>query len=69
MTSGSLWNYYSDEINDDANENANYKINNSKTIMSKDFEYKTKITGSMPNINNILDAEVVVTFKYLSNFL
>ena len=30
MTSGSLWNYYRDEINDDANE-------------IKSFEYKTKV--------------------------
>ena len=34
MTSGSLWNYYRDEVNDDANENnaARIKINNNKTI-------------------------------------
>ena len=34
MTAGSLWNYYRDYINDDANENnaAPIKINNSKTI-------------------------------------
>ena len=34
MTSGSLWNYYRDEVNDAANENdnANNKINNNKTI-------------------------------------
>ena len=32
MTSGSLWNYYRDEINDGANENnaARNKINNNK---------------------------------------
>ena len=42
MTSGSLWNYYRDEVNDDANENnsARNKINNNKTIASKSFEYK-----------------------------
>ena len=43
MTSGSLWNYYRDEINDDAGENVNNRINNNKTITSKSFEYKTKI--------------------------
>ena len=34
MTSGSLWNYYRDEVNDAANENdnANNKINNNETI-------------------------------------
>ena len=62
MTSESLWNYYRDEINDDANENNldNNRINNNKTITSKSFEYKTKLIGSTPNNNNILDAEVVV---------
>ena len=62
VTSGSLWNYYRDEINGDANENngANNRINNNKTITSKSFEYKTKLIGSTPNDNNILDAEVVV---------
>ena len=56
MASGSLWNYYRDEINDDANENVNNRINN-KTKASKYFEYKTKLIGSTPNNdNNILDA-------------
>ena len=70
-TSGSLWNYYRDEINDSANENNdanNYRINNNKTTTSKSFEYKTKILGTTPNDKNILDAEVVVPLKYLSNF-
>ena len=33
MTSGSLWNFYRDEVNNDANENnaaANYRINNNR---------------------------------------
>ena len=49
MTSGSLWSYYRDEVNDHANENndpGRYRINNKKTATSKSFEYKTKITGS-----------------------
>ena len=53
MTSGSLQNYYRNEINDDAmeNDNANDKrIKNNKTITSKSFEYKTKIIGKTPNI-------------------
>ena len=39
LASGSLRNYYRDEINDDANENnaARNKINNNKTITSKSF--------------------------------
>ena len=45
MTS-SLWNYYRDETNDDANENDNNsRLTNNKTT-SKYFEYKTKIVGS-----------------------
>ena len=43
MTLGSLWNYYIDEINDDANENDDNgnKINNNKTTASKSFRYET----------------------------
>ena len=70
-TSGNLWNYYRDKINDSANKNNdanNYKINNNKTTTSKSFQYKTKIRGRTPNDNNILEAEVVVPLKYLSNF-
>ena len=71
MTLGSFWNYYRDEVNDDANENndaGNHEINNKKTTTSKSFEYKTKIIGSTPNNNSKTDAEVAVTLKYLSNF-
>ena len=42
MTSESLLNYYRDEINNDANENVNNRINNSKTITIQSFEYKRK---------------------------
>ena len=38
LTSESLWNYYRDEINDDANKNVNDRINDNKTIRSKSFE-------------------------------
>ena len=38
LTSESLWNYYRDEINDDANKNVNYRINDNKTIRSKSFQ-------------------------------
>ena len=70
MTSGSLWNCYRDEVNDDANENNDdsKKINNNKTTTSKSFEYKTKIFGKTTNNNNnTLNGEVVVPIKYLSN--
>ena len=63
-TSGSLWNYYRDEVNDSANENNdanNFTINNNKTATSKSLEYKI-------NDNNILEAEVVAPLKYFSNF-
>ena len=42
VTSGTLWNYYRDEMNDDANKNndaGNYKINNNKTTTDKPFNY------------------------------
>ena len=65
-----MWNYYRDEINDDANEHnaANNRINQNKTITSKSLEYKTKLIGSTPNDSNTWDSEVVVPLKYLSNF-
>ena len=70
MTSGSLWNYYRDEINDDEYENDDNgnKINNNETTTSKSFKYKTKVIGSTPNNASRLNAEVVVLLKYLSNF-
>ena len=70
MTSISLWNYYKDETNDDANENnaANNRINNNTTITSKSFEYKTKLIRSTSNYNNTLDTEVAVPLTYVSDF-
>ena len=69
MTSGNLWNYYRDEINDDENENDNNnRLKNNKTITSKSFKYKTKIIGSTPDHDNRLNAEAVTPLKYLSNF-
>ena len=65
-----LWNYYRDEVNDDANENnaARNTINNNKILTNKSFEYKTRLIVKTQNNNNILDAEVAVPLKYLSNF-
>ena len=70
MTSGSLWNYYRDEINNDENEtdNANNRINKNKTTRSKSFELKTAIIGRTPDNNNTLDTEVAVPLKYLRIF-
>ena len=42
-TSGSLWNYYRDELADEANDNNNP---NKNVVDSKSFKYKTNITGS-----------------------
>ena len=69
MTSGSLWSFYTDEINDQ-NENDNFdnRINKNKTITSKYFEYKEKLIRNTPSNNNTSDKVVVIPLKYLSNF-
>ena len=67
-TSGILWNYYIDEINDDANENVNNRIKNNNTVTGKSFKCNAKLVENTRNNNNILDAEVIVPLKYLSNF-
>ena len=54
-TSGSLWQYYRDEPNDNL---AN----------SESFKSKIKITGKTPNNDNEKDVEIMVPLKYLSNF-
>ena len=71
VTLRNLLNYYRDEVNDFFNENndkKNYRIDNSKTIPSKSFVYKTKILGRIRDDNNLLDADVSVPIKYLENF-
>ena len=54
-TSGSLWQYYKDDPNDN--------IENSES-----FKYKIKITGKTPDDGNTKDVEIIVSLKYLSNF-
>ena len=54
-TSGSLWQYYRDEPN---NNLAN----------SASFKFKVKINGKTPNNDNEKDVEIMVPLKYLSNF-
>ena len=54
-TSGSLWQYYKDDPNDN--------IANSES-----FKSKVKITGKTPNNGNTKDVEIIVPLKYLSNF-
>ena len=57
-TTGSSWNYYRDEPDNDGIRN------------SESFKYKTSITGNTANNNNntITDAETVVPLKDLSIF-
>ena len=66
ITSGSLWNYYRDEVNDDSDENN--PAGNDKTTTSKYFEYKTKITEKTSSNSSRLDTEVFTPLKYLSSF-
>ena len=54
-TSGSLWQHYQDDPNDNL---AN----------SESFKFKVKITGNTPNDGNTKDVEIIVPLKYLSNF-
>ena len=55
-TSGSLWQYFGDEPNDNNIED------------SESFKSKLKITGKTPNNNDEKDVEIMVPLKYLSNF-
>ena len=51
-TSGSLWQYYKDEPNDNL-------------VDSESFKSKVKITGNYPAGCNIKDVEIIVPLKYL----
>ena len=69
-TSGRLWSYYRDEVNDDASETdaGSYRMDDNKTIKCEPFGYKTNKTGSAPADNNTLDKRAVAPLKHLSNF-
>ena len=54
-TSGSLWQYYRDEPNDNLAD-------------SESFKSKIKIAGKTPNNGNEKDVEIMVLLNYLSNF-
>ena len=54
-TSGSLWQYYKDDPNDNLTD-------------SESFKSKVKITGNTPEVGNAKDVEIIVPLKYLSNF-
>ena len=69
MTSGTLRNYYRNEVNDDANKNYNnYRIYINKAAASNSLYYKTNIIGSTPENNNRFVKEVVAPLRYLTNF-
>ena len=54
-TTGSLWQYFRDEPDDNLAD-------------SESFKSKIKITGKTPNDDNEKDFEIMVPLKYLSNF-
>ena len=54
-TSGSLWQYYKDNPNDNMTQ-------------SESFKSKIKITGKTPADGNTKDVEILVPLKYLSHF-
>ena len=54
-TSGSLWQYYRDDPNDNI-------------AQSESFKYKIKITGKNPAAGNTKDVEIAMPLRYLSNF-
>ena len=54
-TTGSLWQYFRDEPDDDLED-------------SKSFKSKIKITGKAPVNDKEKDVEIMVPLKYLSNF-
>ena len=53
--SGSLWQYYGDDPNDNI-------------TWSESFKYKTKITGKTPAAGNTKHVKIAIPLKYLSNF-
>ena len=74
--SGSLWNYYRDELADETNDDND---SNKNVINSKSFKYKTSITGSTYHVaatagnydaykEGIKKVKITVPLKHLSNF-
>ena len=71
-----LYNYYRDELSDDADD---HNFDNIKLINSNAFKYKNKITGNTYNINagaqgydvnknGTQEVELAMPLKYLGNF-
>ena len=64
-TSGSLWQYYRDELTLDNNNNIiDFPANNNN---SASFKFKQQIIGQTGN-GGAKDVEIMVPLKYLSNF-
>ena len=72
----SLYNYYRDELSDDADDN---NFDNIKVVNSNTFKYKNKIIGNTYNVNAAADSydvnkngtqevELAIPLKYLGNF-
>ena len=75
-TIGSLYNYYRDELSNDADDN---NFDNIKVVNSNTFKYKNKIIGNTYNVNAGADGynvnkngtqevELAIALKYLGNF-
>ena len=75
-TIGSLYNYYRDELSDDADDN---NFDNIKVVNSNTFNYKNKIAGNTYNVDAGVDGydvnkngkqeiELAIPLKYLGNF-
>ena len=75
-TIGSLYNYYRDELSDDADNN---NVDNIKVVNSEAFKYKNKIIDNTYNIdegaqgydankNGKQEVEIATPLKYVGNF-
>ena len=75
-TIGSLYNYYRDELSDDADDN---NFDNIKVVNSNTFKYKNQITGNTYNVNagvqghdvnknGTQEVELTIPLKYLGSF-
>ena len=75
-TIGLFYNYYRDELSDDADDN---NLDNIKVVNSNTFNYKNKITGNTYNVdagaqgfdvnkNGTQEVELAIPLKYLGNF-
>ena len=75
-TIGLLYNYYRDELSNDADDN---NFDNIKVVNSNTFKYKNKITGNTYNVdagaegydvnkNSTQEVELAIPLKYLGNF-